>query len=330
MSQWHLVTEDFPPGFTGGIASWAQDLAQALCEGGAAVRVVARHTGGTQSYDDAQPWTTHRARGRHWSRWRGRWAQLSLSRHIKANDRVIFSHWGLAQNSVGMMRRRDARYALTFHGSDLTQLSEAPAALHAVVAQADALLPVSQFLADELTRLGLINTSDPRVRVLPMPIPDLPARTEQGRGLVCVARPTSLKGIPRVIALARALDMPLTLVGPTDPGLGILSREDAHAAMARAAACVLLPRTTDLGRGAEGLGMVLLEAAAQGVPVIGCDTGGVSEAVGPGLLIDPDNPDLSAIRTFLQRPEAGAQARAWVRQAHGAAATLRTLQAAMP
>jgi len=331
MQRWHLVTEDFPPGFVGGIASWASDLASALASAGESVIVHARHTSGTKAHDSALPYEVRRMRGRHWSRWGSRWAQFSVSSAVNPGDRVITSSWRLMTHSLGILRRRKATFAITFHGSDLTQLKAASAPLHSVVAAAQALLPASTFLGTELERLGLVNEADRRVRTLPIPLPKMPQRTHDGSGLICVARPTALKGIDRVRSLARALDVPLTLVGPPieDGGTGIIARDAVHEAMSRAAAAVLLPNCAPDGRGAEGLGIVLLEAAAMGVPVIGCHTGGVPEAVGPGLLIDPDTPDLDAVRQLLGDPQAGTAAQAWVRQAHGPEQAVHVLMEAM-
>lgn len=329
MSRWHIVTEDFPPGFTGGIASWATDLAQALHDADEQAIVTARHTGSTTTFDQSRPWQTRRMRGRHWSRWRGRWTQAALIGQLQAKDRLIFANWGLATNSLGMIRRRGARFGLTFHGSDLSQLASAPAALNAVVGAADALLPVSEFLALELCRLGLVNRSDPRIHVLPMPLAQLPQRTGTGTGLICVGRPTQLKGFDRAQALADSLEMTLTLIGPSDSGAGLIPRTAVHAAMAEAAACVLLPTTTERGLGAEGLGLVLLEAAVQGVPVIGCATGGVPEAVGPGLIIDPVSPDIGAVRAFIADDKSGPRARAWALENHGPDRALSVLKAAL-
>jgi glycosyltransferase involved in cell wall biosynthesis len=305
------------------------DLAQALSDAGKPTRVWARKTGKTTTFDQALPWEMHRIRGRHWSRWRGRWVEIALLGQVHADDRLIFANWGLARDMMGAIRRRGAQFGLAFHGSDLTQLNAAPAELHQLVGAADALLPVSEFLANEMCRLGLVNRSDPRIHVLPMPLAEMPQRSGQGQGLICVARPTDLKGIDRAQALAMALDMELTLVGPESPGTGVLPRSEVHAAMARSAACLLLPKTNAAGLGAEGLGLVLLEAAAQGVPVIGCATGGVPEAVGPGLIIDADSPDLAAIRAFLSDETAGDRARAWVQKHHGARHTLATLEDAL-
>jgi phosphatidylinositol alpha-1,6-mannosyltransferase len=147
---------------------------------------------------------------------------------------------------------------------------------------------------------------------------------------VCLSRDTPLKGLDRAVSLARALGEPLRLVGAREQGgestagveaLGPLPRTAARAALASARAAVLLPRCREDGLGAEGLGLALLEAAAAGTPAIGCQTGGVPEAVGPGLVLeDPDEPDLARVRTWLAGPERGAAARAWVTANHGPAA----------
>jgi len=216
-------------------------------------------------------------------------------------------------------------------------LNEAPPPLRALSTAVDAWLPVSGFLARELERLHLVEPGDPRVHILPMPIP-VPTTDPaiRGEALVCVARPTPLKGIDRVVALAQALGRPLHLIGPDATAhahvnaLGVLSRPETLQRVAQAAACVLLPRTDDCGFGAEGLGLALLEAANHGVPVIGCATGGVPEAVGPGLLLDnPDDPDLDAVESWLSEPTHGDHARTWLRAHHGPQHTLRVLKEAV-
>jgi len=335
MSRWHLLTQDFPPGFVGGISTWAEDLARALTTHGETVTVHARRTDATDAFDAALPFEVRRMRGRSWRRWQGAWARVSLARCLEPGDRVIAATWRLATRSLSLIQRRNAQLAIAFHGSDLTRLLEAPAPLHQVIGAANALLPVSGFLAKELVRLGLTNHQDPRVQVLPIPLPEVQERETPGRGLICVARPSPLKGLDRAVALAKALDMPLTLVGPADAvegvqSLGVLPRAETAALVRGAAAAVLLPRTEPDGSGAEGLGIALLEAAAMGVPVIGCATGGVSEAVGPGLILDrPDDPDVASVRAFLADPEAGARGRAFVQANHGGAAAVATLQASL-
>ena len=325
--RWLILTADLAPGFTGGIAAWAEDLAVALHEAGEEVEILARATGGTGAWDAARPFPVHRIRGRSWGRFQGELALLHAWPRLGAETVVIAATWRLATGLVG--RLRGARLGVAFHGSDLTQLAEAPPGLMRVATAAHALLPVSHFLAGELRRLGVTAPST----VLPMPLA-IPLAISSGprAGLALVARPTGLKGAERALALAAALGEELTLVGGgTLAGarcLGALPRVEALAVLGAARAAVLLPRVEADGRGAEGLGLCLLEAAARGTPVIGCRTGGVPEAAGPGLLLeDPDAPEVGAVRAWLADPDQGARARAWVEGAHGGPRAVAVLRA---
>ena len=75
---------------------------------------------------------------------------------------------------------------------------------------------------------------------------------------------------------------------------GQVTEEEKHAWLARADIFLFLPR--DEGVDVEGFGMVCLEAAAAGLPVVVGDEGGVREAIAPGKtgLIVPAR-DVSAI-----------------------------------
>ena len=123
----------------------------------------------------------------------------------------------------------------------------------------------------------------------------------------------------------------LELVGPESgpPGTiahGPLPRAKTLALMQTAKAIILTPKPNEQGLGEEGLGLVLLEAAARGVPAIGCHTGGVPEAVGPGLILeDPDNPNVEEIRRWLQDTTSRAKALEWVQQNHGPTRCLNVL-----
>jgi len=336
MNPWIVLTQDFPPGFVGGIASWVEDLAVALTDQGQPTTVYARRTGDTSDFDQRFPAAVHRCWGRSWRRWQGLWMRLAVGRRLSNQDRIIAATWRLATHLLPSISRSGARLAVAFHGSDLTRLTEAPAELQRVVGAADVLLPVSGFLADELKRLGLVEDGDPRVHILPMPVRNQPSATP-GTGLVCVARPTPLKGIERAVAIAQALACPITLVGADTPNgdgihaLGQQTREQTRAAIAQSTAIVLLPRVDEHGRGGEGLGLALIEAATMGIPAIGCATGGVPEAIGPGLLLaDPDAPDLDAIRAFLADPTAGQRAREWATAQHGGQRTVNLLREVLP
>jgi glycosyltransferase involved in cell wall biosynthesis len=87
--------------------------------------------------------------------------------------------------------------------------------------------------------------------------------------------------------------------------------------MNQASATLLLSKVGPGGAGAEGLGLVLLEAQARGCPVISSGTGGLAEATEQGLILaDSDTPDLDRVRSFLGDLGAGERARKWVRARH--------------
>lgn len=341
---WLLVTHDLAPAYTGGVASWTEDLARALSAAGEEVAVLARHSPGCAAWDAARPFPVLRARGRSWARWGGTWTALAGALPVLrggAGLRVVFSTWKLAVHLGPLARRAGARVAIAFHGSDLTRQRAPSPPFARALESAHALLPVSAFLAGELRRLGVTRAA----RVLPMPLALEHAPSPRGPGLLCVARLGPLKGVDRAARLAGLLGLPLELVGDGPGGADLVKQLDYcelrwHGALDReaigrvpAAAALLLPRPDADGSGAEGLGLVLIEAALRGLPTIGCRTGGVPEAVGPGLLLeDPDAPtaaDLGAARALLADPLAGERARAWARAHHGPAACLEALRAAL-
>lgn len=345
---WMIVTLDFPPAFTGGVASWAADLALALTRAGEEVTVLAAGPAAPE-HDAALPYPVLRARGRSWARWGALWMALAgyaPLRRAGPTLRVVFATWPIATKLSKLVIQRDARFAVAFHGSDLSRHDRAPAPLRELLNNASARLPVSAFLASELERLGLGGPAAGLTRVLPMPLSVDQPPQPRGEALLCVARLTPLKGVERAARLADRLGRPLELVGdgPEEArlrqrlaGMDVRWRgrmERARIAEIPAAAAVLLPRAEGDGRGAEGLGLVLVEAALRGLPAIGCRTGGVPEAVGPGLILeDPDTLDgttLEAARALLADPGAGARARAAALTRHGASLAVNVLREALP
>ena len=147
------------------------------------------------------------------------------------------------------------------------------------------------------------------------------APAEETRTILHVARLVDMKGtrdLIRAMALlpARHADVRLVIIGDGERrgalealagGLGVGGRTrflgarphaEALAWMRRAAMLVLPSIRTRTGR-TEGLGMVLLEAAATGVPIVGSLVGGIPEAVvdgATGFLVPPGAPGALAGR----------------------------------
>ena len=319
-----LLTLDFPPDFIGGVSAWSMDMASALHRAGHTVTVYAKHTGDTRIHDEALPFHVRRVRGRAWARWGGWWMRLALLGKTGQYEQVLCATWPLATRLPELHR-----LGIAVHGSEVTCLEAPTSALSALTARAHAWFPVSNFLATELRRLDL---DCRRVVVLPMPLEtDAGVADERGEHLICVARDDNRKGIDRAVKIAEVTGRAITLVGPsTAPpngrALGEVPRDQTLALIRSARALVLTPRTNPGGLGAEGLGLCLLEAASVGVPSIGCATGGVPEALGPGLLLEnPDQPDGSAINTWLTERDHGRRAQSWLQRHHGPVSAVSTM-----
>lgn len=326
---WHVVTTDYPPR-DGGLATWAEGVALALHEAGEPVLVHARDLAAP-----GHPVPSVRMRGRSWAKWGRWWAAASVLPRLRAGDRVIAATWPMAVRLLGGAARRDVPVFVAWHGSDLTRpplvvgLDRVrTAAIH---------IPVSAYLG---TLLGAPFT------VLPAPI-DPVAPASPGDGLLVVARLGPLKGVDRALRLARRLGRPITVVGegPAREGLEALAKDlrvDARflGALPREAipwagtwALALLSRPDSAptpgvhpgwidppgGAGQEGLGLVMLEAAARGIPSIGSRTGGIPEAASVVL----DDPDHDPVPT-LPGPDA---VRASLTARHGRERTVGVLRA---
>lgn len=312
---WHLVTTDFPP-MLGGIATWAMGIARALHGAGepVVVYVPRRLPPMTTPFPVVRMW------GRSWRRWQGLWAALAVLPRLRPGDRVLCATWPLAVHIVEPARWRGVSVGVCYHGSDLTRPPVVPgldrvrrAAIH---------LPVSRYLGD---LLGAPYT------VLPMPIDPKPEALP-GEELLTIARLGPLKGVDRVIALGSRLGRPVRIVGdgPERAALEAYAQKLGVDAKFTGAlrpdeiswdgvwALALLSRTAADGSGAEGLGMVLLEAAARGIPTIGSHTGGIPEAA----MVLLDNPLQDPLPMMPNRTEA----RNFLQEHHGSGRSLSVLR----
>lgn len=262
---WHLVTTDYPPR-EGGISTWAEGTAAALRAAGERVEVYAPRRLGAAGVTGL--W------GRSWARWAHVWVAAQVLPRVRSGDRVLAATWPLATSLVGRVD-----LSVVFHGSDLTRPPLTPG-LDPIKSGAR-LLPVSRYLG------GLLGV--PHV-VLPMPIRPT-TRATPGDDLLAIARLGPLKGVDSAIRLAARSGRGITVVGDGP------ARADLEALAARLGvrarftgsvphreipwdghyAALLLSRPDEDGSGAEGLGLVLLEAAARGIPTVGSNTGGVPE-----------------------------------------------------
>lgn len=305
MSRLHIVTPEYPP-VIGGIASWAHAVAGACRDAGIEALVHARGPaeGATRIW------------GRSWARWGPAWAGLHLRPRLRSGDAVLAATWPLAVHLLGA-----APLAVAYHGSDLTR--PPLVAGRDKVIRGAVNLPVSDYLG------GLL---DAPYRVLPCPIA-VEVPVGGGEALLVVARLTPLKGVDRALRLGRRLGRPVIVVGdgPERAGLEALAAGLCVEARflgatraipwAEAWALALLSRPDADGSGQEGLGMVLLEAAARGIPSIGSRCGGIPEAASVVI----DDPERDEIPAF-PGPEAVQEA---LRQKHGPDRCIEVLTTAL-
>ena len=250
-------------------------------------------------------------RGRSWQRWSGVWAAASVRPCRREGDVTLCATWPLAVHLPGPA-------IVAYHGSELT-CPASTSGRETVIARSRN-LPVSRYLG------GLLCAPH---TVLPFPISPV-RRAIPGDELLVVARLNRRKGVDRAIRLAARLGRRIRIVGdgPERLSLTMLAQrlgvdaefmgETREIPWDGTWALALLSRAEPDGTGAEGLGLVLLEAAARGIPTIGSRTGGIVEAA--SVLIDdvehdslPTLPDADAVQ-------------GWLAANHGPTRTLAVLQ----
>ena len=268
---------------------------------------------------------------------------------------LIHAHFGIeGVYALPLAQRLGVPLVTTFHGFDATLSTAAlltspawanyPLFRRRLAREGDLFLCASAFIRDRVLAMGFPEART-RTHYIGVDCAAIAPRapTEETSTILHVARLVEVKGTAYLIRafaqlaghfpeieLAIIGDGPLRTalqslaeslgVGPRVRFLGALPHAQVLAWM-RKAACLALPSVRTRSGRVEGLGMVMLEAAATGVPVIGSRIGGIPEGVldgVTGLLAPARKPDALAgcIASLLKDPgmrqRMGAQARAHV------------------
>lgn len=207
---------------------------------------------------------------------------------------------------------------LNFHGAELLLIRKFPwvaPLLRFALSRSDGVIANSSFTADKVRKLR-----ETSVRVIPYgsPLPDLSPSTLSFASppyrILFVGRHIERKGIPYLIEAFRYLQHPeqweLRIVGAGDQTeairemaaasphaermvlTGRLSTEDLVREYSTASLFVL-PAIVDSKGDTEGLGVVLIEAVAAGLPIVASRVGGIVDVVidrETGLLVEEKNP----------------------------------------
>jgi len=312
-----LVTSSFLPG-RGGIESYLAELCD-LVAPRLAVLAAGERDGEPLPRD--LPYETVAGPAR--MLWPGRAVLAAIVAECRrlGTERVVFgTPWPLVLLGP-KLARQGIRFSVIVHGAELLVPAAVPGLRRKVAAAlsgAELLLPVSGFTAGHVTRL-LERTGDPMppMRVLRAWVdlerfrPGVDTRAvSAGYGLsdrpvvLCFGRLVPRKGVDRLIrampeVAARVPGAVLVVAGtgPEQRKLRRLTRrvlanvvftgrvpdEDAPALYARADVYALAVVDRWFGLEIEGLGVVLLEAAASGVPCVTGRSGGTPEAVRDGV-----------------------------------------------
>lgn len=270
---------------------------------------------------------------------------------------LIHAHFGVeGVYALPVARHLGVPLITTFHGFDATLstpvllMSPAwanyPLFRHRLARQGDLFLCASAFIRERVLAMGF-PAERTRVHYIGVDCQAVRPRApeEETPTILHVARLVEVKGAEYLIRAfatlaARHPKTQLELIGdgPLRARLqklagslglaerirftGALPHAEVLARMRRAAMLVLPSVCTASGR-VEGLGMVLMEAAAAGVPVIGSRVGGIPEGIAEGrsgLLVPERDPDALAtcMETLLNdgdlRRRMGADARAFVEE----------------
>ncbi len=223
---------------------------------------------------------------------------------------LVHAHFGpSAITALPLARRNGLPLIATFHGYDVTRLpfqdqtgARYRADLQRVFDYGTMLIAVSEFVAGRLMDLGapadrirVHYIGTPLAGLPPPPVPDSSAH-----GIIFVGRLIEQKGVADLIDAVALLpselrnSTPVTIVGygPLDAQFKVRAAAagvrvnwtgrrspDEVSSLLRRASVFCAPSKTVFAGDTEALGIVYLEAAAQGLPVVAYRHGGVPEAV---------------------------------------------------
>jgi phosphatidyl-myo-inositol dimannoside synthase len=309
-----IVTPDFPPA-PGGI----QVVAHRIAGGVRAmdVEVVAPQAAGAERIDTQVGVTVRRVRGGAHLRG-GRNALLNaaaLAHAVRfAPDVTLSAHIVASPASAAIRRTLGARTVQYFHAEEI---GAKPRLAAFAAAQADASIAVSAYTAELIAATGA-STQSVTVIANGTDLPDDAPRSASERPtILTIARiEERYKGhdtMVRALALvlAKVPDAQWVVIGDGSlrPGLeqlarsygladsirflGAVSDQQRDVWLSRAQLLAMPSRLPAGGFAGEGFGIVYLEAAAHGKPVVAGNVGGAPDAVvdgETGLLVDPQSP----------------------------------------
>ncbi len=363
-----LITTDYPPDI-GGLQTYSHRIATALP--GGALRAVLAGTDRKQALPPGAPGVVVIAKkGR--SRWRafawGLWS-IPWMRLRHGTSILLHMQWTTALPSFALrLLVPDTRYLVLVHGAELVDPERWLVGIlkRLVLSRADAVVAGSLHTSEIVSQLGIRCR---RLEVIPYGNPlEGRAAPPAGQGippvtsgprLLCMHRLVPRKGTALLFeALAGLADRPwgLDLVGRGEEEAALKSlavrlrigdrvrflppvEEDAKMRLLRDATLFILPSLPPVRNNhVEGLGLTLLEAQSQGLPVLAARTGGIPEAVQEGrtgaLFRAGDADDLrEKLAALLAAPEKlremGKAGPAWVRENFSWEKSLRRLAEVM-
>lgn len=330
-----LVTNDFPPR-AGGIQQYLNGLVGAFP---GEIRVLAPRDDSADARDGVVRghrrfmWPTRRTR---------RWVAGQVA-DFRPEVILFGAPHPLAHMGPRLRRETGVPFAVLCHGAEVTMPAAFPVTRQLVrypLRRADALLAVSRYTTRRVERLARRPVRVVGMGVDPAFGPDTGSAAPAETVIGCVSRFVPRKGQGRVLKAVAVLrregrDVSVLLVGAgreEDRLRRLADRLEVPTRFEIAVPYSQLPslyrqmsvfampcRSRWFGLEVEGLGVVFLEAAATGLPVVAGGSGGAPETVDPGVtgfVVDRDAALVDALRRLVDDSDMalamGRAGREWV------------------